>query len=160
MEQELYLIIPEKMPENQVVEKLNAFCEKTLPQAVLYSPAAHSEKEAKHIVRTAQNKDIAVIIKDDVEKALLLQADGVHVSYGAGLGKIRNRIGDMALGVLCATRDEAMRAGDAGADYIGFDGEKAAELCQWWSELFTLPCVGFNPDQPSDFADFRVTELS
>lgn len=160
MEQGLYLIIPEKMPDKQVIEKLNAFCKTTVPQAVLFSPATRSDKEARHIVEVIQNKEIAVIIRNSVEKALLLQADGVHISYGTDIKKIRKQIGDLALGVLCASRDEAMRAGDAGADYIGFDGEKALELCQWWNELFTLPCVDFNSDHPSEFADFRTTVLS
>ena len=159
MEQGLYLIIPEEMPENQVVEKLKAFYKTDVPQAVLYSPASFG-KEAQKIVSFFQSKDIAVIIRDNVEQALSLNADGVHVSYGAGIKKIRKQIGDLSLGILCATRDEAMRAGDAGADYIAFKGQKSSELCQWWSELFTLPCVDFNPDHPSEFADFRVRILS
>ena len=65
MEQELYLIIPENMPENQIVERSDAFFKRALPQAVLYSPAAHSDKEARRIVSFFQNKNIAVIIQND-----------------------------------------------------------------------------------------------
>ena len=83
----------------------------------------------------------------------------MQIDYRPDIKKIRSKIGDIALGVLCATRDEAMRAGEAGADYIGFDGENAKELTEWWAELFNLPCVDFNPSDPSDSADFRVKPL-
>jgi thiamine-phosphate pyrophosphorylase len=62
-------------------------------------------------------------------------------------------LGDLTLGVTChASRDLAMSAGEAGADYVAFGAffpstTKAppamaeVELLQWWSELMELPCV-------------------
>jgi thiamine-phosphate pyrophosphorylase len=51
------------------------------------------------------------------------------------------------------SRDDAMTAGERGADYVMFgeneaDGhrpslEAIVERIEWWSELFTIPCVGF-----------------
>lgn len=160
MKQDLYLIIPAAEETNRIIDAFERFCANETPQAVLYDPSGHSGAEAGRIVRTVQKKDVAVIIKDDVEKALSLNADGVQIVYGEKIKSVRKQIGDLALGVVCATRDEAMRAGEAGADYIGFDGENAPELTQWWNELFTLPCVDFNPDRPSEFADFRIFPLS
>ena len=157
MKQDLYLIIPAGLEANGIVKN---FPPNELPQAVLYDPTGHSGAQAGQIVRMIQTEDVAVIIKDDVGKALSLQADGVQIPYEKGIKNIRKRIGEISLGVLCATRDEAMRAGEAGADYIGFDGDDAATLKQWWSELFTLPCVDFNPDCPSEFADFRIQTFS
>jgi len=159
MKQDTYLIIPAGLKTDQILESFNRFCLQEKPQAVLYDPTEHTDTQAKQIIQTVQNKDIAVIIKNSVEKVSALQADGVQVAYSKEIKTIRKQIGDLALGVLCTTRDEAMRAGEAGADYIGFDGENAADLAQWWSELFTLPCVDFNPDRPSDSADFRVHVL-
>ena len=156
MKQDLYLIIPAGLKADHILKSLASFP----PQAVLYDPAGHSGEQAKQIVKAIQDKDIAVIIKNDVEKALSLSADGVQIAYDKGMKNVRKRIGELSLGVLCATRDEAMRAGEAGADYIGFDGDDAATLTQWWSELFTLPCVDFNPDRPSESADFRIQVLS
>ena len=153
MKQEIYLIIPVGLTAERIIK---AFDLNELPAAVLYDPTGHADAQARQIVRMIQDKNIAVIIRDDIEKAVSLQADGVQIPYEKGIKNIREQIGDLALGVLCATRDEAMRAGEAGADYIGFDGENAAALTQWWSELFTLPCVDFNPDRPSEFADFRI----
>ena len=153
MKQDIYLIIPAGLTAEHIIKDFDV---NEIPQAVLYDPTGHSDAQAKQIVNTIQDKDIAVIIKDDVEKALSLSADGVQIAYDKEMKNVRKRIGEISLGVLCATRDEAMRAGEAGADYIGFDGENAAALTQWWSELFTLPCVDFNPDHPSEFADFRI----
>ena len=160
MKQDIYLIIPAGADAGKITESFDHLHVNEKPQAVLYDPAEHTGTESAQIVRTIQSQDIAVIIKDDAEKALSLHADGVQIPYGKGIKNIRKQIGDLALGVLCATRDEAMRAGEAGADYIGFDGDEAAVLTQWWSELFTLPCVDFNPDRPSEFADFRILPLS
>ncbi len=159
MKQDLYLIISADLSADQTFAAFEHFCKNETPQAVLYDPTGHTDAAAKQIVRTIQNKNIAVIIKNDAEKALSLQADGVQIAYNADLKKIRKQIGELALGVTCSTRDEAMRAGENGADYIGFEGEKAADLTQWWSELFTLPCVDFNPDRPSKSADFRIRFL-
>lgn len=156
MKQDLYLIIPDGLNAERIIENLNRFS----PQAVLYDPTGHTDAQAKRIIRTIQDKDIAVIIKNDIEKTLAFRADGVQIPYGKGMKNVRKQIGELALGVICATRDEAMRAGEAGADYIGFEGDDAAALTQWWSELFTLPCIDFNPDRPSDFADFRIQILS
>ena len=160
MKQDLYLIIPAGSEPDQIFESFDRFCLKEKPQAVLYDPTGHTNAQAERIIRAIQNKNIAAIIKDDSENALKFQADGVQVAYGTALKKIRKQIGDLAMGVICTTRDEAMRAGEAGADYIGFTGDTAADLTQWWSELFTLPCVDFNPDRPSDAADFRIRILS
>jgi thiamine-phosphate pyrophosphorylase len=52
------------------------------------------------------------------------------------------------LGVSCGhSRDAAMIAGEAGADYVGFGdldrpaGQGVYDLLEWWSELFVLPCL-------------------
>ncbi|MBR1778512.1 MAG: thiamine phosphate synthase [Alphaproteobacteria bacterium] len=160
MKQDLFLIIPANIPENRLLERFGQLCLKTPPQAVLYETANQPDKQARHVIEAIQARNSAVILKEDVAGALSLQADGVQIVYGSDIKKIRKQIGEMALGVLCVSRDEAMRAGEAGADYIGFDGENAAELTQWWSELFTLPCVDFNLDCPSDAADFQVQVLT
>ena len=38
-----------------------------------------------------------------------------------------------------------MELAEAGADYVGFDGNSAetAELIFWWAEMMTVPCVAF-----------------
>ncbi|WP_054949735.1 thiamine phosphate synthase [Numidum massiliense] len=64
---------------------------------------------------------IPFIVNDDVELALLLNADGVHVGQSDTPAKeARKRIGDkMSLGVSAHTVAEAERAITDGADYLG-----------------------------------------
>jgi thiamine-phosphate pyrophosphorylase len=65
----------------------------------------------------------------------------------------RKILGDLQLGVSCYdSRDLAMSAGEAGADYVAFGSffgspTKATtiradvDLLSWWSELMEPPCV-------------------
>jgi thiamine-phosphate pyrophosphorylase len=93
---------------------------------------------------------VALILQDDVELALELGADGLHLAGGArDLSAARAALGhERILGVSCGgSRHVAMVAGEQGADYIAFGnpGEppnpELVELIGWWSELFVLPCL-------------------
>jgi thiamine-phosphate pyrophosphorylase len=92
---------------------------------------------------------IAFLLQDDLELALSLGADGVHLSDPARVRDARARLGpNRILGASCGhSRHAAMLAGDDGADYIAF-GEVGRrpqpplfELIGWWNELFVLPCL-------------------
>lgn len=65
--------------------------------------------------------NVPFIVDDDVDAALLLKADGVHVGQSdAEAAEVRRRIGpDMILGVSVQTVGQAVRAQAAGADYLG-----------------------------------------
>jgi thiamine-phosphate pyrophosphorylase len=91
----------------------------------------------------------AFLVRDDVGLALEIEADGVHLGNAAAVPASRAKLGtERILGVSCGrSRDAAMVAGDAGADYVGF-GDRGRrpdpelyELLRWWSELFVLPCL-------------------
>jgi thiamine-phosphate pyrophosphorylase len=93
---------------------------------------------------------VAFILQDDLELALELGADGLHLGGGVKeLGRARAALGrERILGVSCgASRHAAMLAGEQDADYIAFGvpGEPpdpgVVELVRWWSELFVLPCL-------------------
>jgi thiamine-phosphate pyrophosphorylase len=93
---------------------------------------------------------VALILQDDLELALELGADGLHLADGEReLGAARAALGrERIVGVSCgASRHRAMVAGEQGADYIAFGdpGEppdpELALLVRWWSELFVLPCL-------------------
>ncbi|WP_088549687.1 thiamine phosphate synthase [Paenibacillus aquistagni] len=63
---------------------------------------------------------IPFIVNDDVELALLLEADGVHVGQEDELAAdVRKRIGHLILGVSAHTVEEVERAIQDGADYLG-----------------------------------------
>lgn len=160
MTQGLYLLSPDHAaPADVLLKSIDAVLEDTTADAFLYDPAVMGTKELSKIISAVQKKDIAFILKQDIDTALRLNADGVHLPFSKDLKNIRKKTDGIALGVVCADRDEAMRAGEAGADYIGFDNENAAELAEWWSELFTIPCIVFNPHTPCPQADFAVRIL-
>jgi thiamine-phosphate pyrophosphorylase len=92
---------------------------------------------------------VAFLVQDDVDLALALGADGVHLGDPARVRDVRARLGpDRLLGASCGgSRHAAMLAGEDGADYIAF-GEVGRrpqppllELLAWWNELFVLPCL-------------------
>lgn len=64
---------------------------------------------------------VPFIVNDDVELAVAVEADGVHVGQDdADAALVRARIGDgRMLGVSAHAVDEARRAVQAGADYLG-----------------------------------------
>ncbi len=95
----------------------------------------------------AQARGVAVMVDGDMNVALRAGADGAHLR-GAdddlfeAVKKLSPRYiagaGDLA------TRDDAMRAGEAGVDYVLLAPEDPTLLLDrvnWWSELFNTPSV-------------------
>ncbi len=97
----------------------------------------------------AQAAGVAFLLRGDAALAAKTQCDGVVVDP-AGYGAARKAVGGQAIvGVVAGTsRHEAMEAGEAGADFIGFDADP--EIVSWWTEMMEIPCVAALPD-----ADFR-----
>ncbi|MBM3563713.1 MAG: thiamine phosphate synthase [Alphaproteobacteria bacterium] len=106
-----------------------------------------NEAIARVLAPSAQEKGVAVLVAAAPNVALRAGADGAHVS-GCGealvdaIKKLSPRYiigaGDLE------TRDDAMRAGEAGADYVMFsdrDREALIECVAWWAQLFNTPCV-------------------
>jgi thiamine-phosphate pyrophosphorylase len=75
---------------------------------------------AKELQQICREHHIPFIVNDDVELALALDADGVHIGQeDEDAGSVRKRIGDKILGVSAHTMEEVERAIAAGADYLG-----------------------------------------
>lgn len=63
---------------------------------------------------------VPFIVNDDVELAVKLKADGVHIGQDdADAKEVRAAIGDMILGVSAHTMSEVKQAEADGADYVG-----------------------------------------
>jgi len=79
-------------------------------------------EEAKAIARLAREHGVPLIVNDDVELALAIDADGVHLGRDDGdLAVARRRLKGKILGVSCYDRLELARAAvAAGADYVAF----------------------------------------
>ena len=102
-----------------------------------------------------QQRDVAFILNDRPDLAAKLDCDGVHVGQDdMPYAEARRIVGPQRqIGVTCkASRDLAMTAAEAGADYVAFGAFFASntktvttpaslEIIEWWAELFEIPCV-------------------
>lgn len=80
-------------------------------------------KEAAELLALCRRYDTPFIVNDDVELAIAVEADGVHVGRHDGTCRAaRERLGqDRVVGVSCYNDlERAERAVAAGADYIAF----------------------------------------
>jgi thiamine-phosphate pyrophosphorylase len=75
---------------------------------------------AKHLQTICHKYRIPFIVNDDVELALELNADGVHIGQDDESAEaVRRKIGDKILGVSTHNLEEVEKAIAEGADYIG-----------------------------------------
>jgi thiamine-phosphate pyrophosphorylase len=83
-------------------------------------------------------------------------SDGVHLDASeVDIASARKRLGPRKIiGAFCgASRDLAMRAGEAGADYVALSQNSKTvgePIIGWWSALFEVPCVAFDPFEPQE----------
>lgn len=74
----------------------------------------------KELQAICQKHHIPFIVNDDVDLAIELDADGVHIGQeDEPADLVRKKIGDKILGVSAHTIEEAQKAVVQGADYIG-----------------------------------------
>lgn len=78
-------------------------------------------KEGLELKSLCSKYHVPFVLDDDVELALKLDCDGVHVGqHDMEAGKVRSLLGpDKILGVSAQTVDEAILAEKEGADYLG-----------------------------------------
>ena len=113
----------------------------------------------------AQSRGVAFLLNDRPELAVASGCDGAHVGQDdMPVAKARALLGTLSLGVTChGSRDLAMTAGEAGADYVAFgaffpsstkEPPAMAELdiLTWWSDLMELPCVAIGGITPENCA--------
>ncbi len=75
---------------------------------------------AKQLQAICKDNKIPFIVNDDIELALLLDADGVHIGQeDESAQAVRRKIGDKILGVSTHNLKEVEKAIAEGADYIG-----------------------------------------
>jgi thiamine-phosphate pyrophosphorylase len=120
----------------------------------------NARADAKSIVapllRAAATADCALLIENDPRLAARLGADGVHMAGASAdlVAAIKDLKPKRIVGAgSLRLRDEAMTAGEMGADYVMFgephDGARAMDLAlliervSWWAEIFETPCVAY-----------------
>jgi thiamine-phosphate pyrophosphorylase len=75
---------------------------------------------AKRMQKLCIQYNVPFIVNDDIELAISLDADGVHIGQeDENAIKVRERIGNKVLGVSAHSIEEIKAAVEAGADYIG-----------------------------------------
>lgn len=77
--------------------------------------------EALELKALCNQYSVPFLVNDDVDLAVEVGADGVHVGqHDMEAGQVRSKVGpDMILGVSAQTVEQALRAQEAGADYLG-----------------------------------------
>ena len=128
------------------------------------------EHEAARLAEPLQaicaQREVAFIVNDSISLARRLGADGVHLGQDDGsIAEAREALGRAAqIGSTChASRDLAMAAGEAGADYVAFGAfhptttktvshRVEPEILTWWQAIFELPCVAIGGITPGNCA--------
>jgi len=118
------------------------------------------KRALQRLAPIAQAAGAAVLIDPpaDARQVARIGADGIHMRYdeAALATALEAHQPDRIVGVGgLRSRDDAMRAGEAGADYLMFgepraDGslppfETVLERASWWAEISATPCVAFAP---------------
>ena len=114
----------------------------------------------------AQSRDVAFIMNDRPDLALATGSDGVHVGQeDASYADARKLLGlDKIVGVTCYnSRDLAIDAAEAGADYVAFGGffrsttkdtnriaGNDPEILAWWNEIMTVPSCAIGGITPEN----------
>lgn len=80
----------------------------------------HYEHFARQCQKLCQHYKVPFIVNDDIELALKLDADGVHIGqYDLHVSLVRQKIGQKILGVSVHCETELQAALQYGADYVG-----------------------------------------
>ena len=78
-------------------------------------------EEAKELKQLCKEYDVPFVINDNVDIAIAMDADGVHVGQSdMEAGNVREKLGpDKIIGVSAQTVEQAILAEKRGADYLG-----------------------------------------
>ncbi|HYA73189.1 MAG TPA: thiamine phosphate synthase [Roseiarcus sp.] len=125
---------------------------------VRIAPAAEGDAKriVQRLVELAAARDVATLVENDPRLAARAGADGAHIT---GIGpELAEALASLHPARIVGagglrSRDDAMAAGEAGADYVMFgeprrDGftpplAETVERTAWWAEIFETPCVAF-----------------
>jgi thiamine-phosphate pyrophosphorylase len=164
----LYLVTPPVLAPARFRDTLAAALDAGDVAAVQLRLKGWSDEDLQRAIDVlrpvAQERDVAFLLNDNPALAVSSGCDGAHIGQSdmpaaqarAVLGK------KLMLGVTChGSRDLAMDAGHAGADYVAFGAffpstTKAPpamaelDLLRWWSELMELPCVAIGGITPEN----------
>ena len=116
----LYAITPADLSRVEPALASGALC--ALQYRAKGAEAARRLSEARHLAQLCRAHGVPLIVNDDVELALVVDAAGAHLGRDDGdITAARARLRGRLLGASCYDRPElARRAVAAGADYVAF----------------------------------------
>ena len=133
-------------------------------------------EEAKEIQKLCAQYHVPFVINDNVEIAAQIGADGVHVGQSdMEAGDVREKLGpDRIIGVSAQTVEQAVRAQERGADYLGVGavfptGSKADavevshETVRAITEAVDIPVIaigGITKDNVSEFSGTGICGIA
>jgi thiamine-phosphate pyrophosphorylase len=155
----LYLVTPPLGDANAIADDLAAALNAADIAAVLLRLAGGEERALVERIETLriliQSNGAALLLNGHPALVARTQADGAHLTGIDALKAAAPALKPKALAGCggLATRDEAMRAGDSGADYVMFgepdpDGrrprfEAVLDRVAWWADVMIIPCVAY-----------------
>jgi len=154
----LYVLTPPALPQNfptLLAQALDAGDVAALQLRLKNTPDDDIRRAIDVIRPIAQSRGVALILNDRPDLAVAAGCDGAHVGADdTAPAEARKILGpNLQLGVSCYdSRDLALRAGEAGADYVAFGAffpsdtkttgiTADLDLLTWWSELMEPPVV-------------------
>lgn len=169
----LYLITPPDLaPDDFAPSLAEALDGGDVACVQLRMPDADDEvlvRAARTLMPICRERDVAFLVNGHIDVAAGLDVDGVHIGRAEGVAEARARLGDdVIVGVSCGgSRDTAIRAGEAGCDYVSFgalfasttlpDADiVATDVVAWWSDLMVVPSVAVGGLTPANCANAVV----
>ncbi|MBX9840923.1 MAG: thiamine phosphate synthase [Xanthobacteraceae bacterium] len=155
----LYLVTPPLGETNAFARELGQTVRAADVAAVLLRLKGAGERElvnrVKALASMVQETGAALVLDGHPDIAARAGADGGHLT---GIAAFTAAVEGLRPARIAGcgglqTRDDAMAAGENGADYVMFgepeaDGRRPSfaailERIEWWAEVFEIPCVGF-----------------
>lgn len=155
---QLFLISPAAPVPERFARDLDAALAEGGVAGFLLRPEAAEQLAtlAPPLQQVCRERSVAFLIQDDLQVALELGTDGLHLTATATVRAARTALGDQRIvGAGCgSSRNLAMLAGEHGADYVAFGAleravdEELTDLVDWWAGLFVLPCLALGAIGP------------
>jgi len=163
MPAEIFLVAPTDIAAEPLARALGSVLDKQEIAALLVPRGQLAENAYKSLLKTivplAQARGAAVLVEGDPGLVRLVGADGLHVP--GGIKAVKEAMmalkPDMIVGAGdLRSRDDAMRKGELGVDYILFGplsgsiSPEAREMARWWAETMEIPSVLSDPEAAFD----------
>lgn len=133
--------------------------------------------EVVKCIQAINVREVPLLIENNLELAVKLKVDGVHLTNGQKLVKEAREMlgGSKIIGSFCGnSKHSGLVAAEHGANYIAFQAEKntvlanqnSLELFKWWTEFIEIPvmaeCLGDGQisKQVSVYCDFLSLDFN